>query len=237
MENQEIYKIEPGVKEVVITHRKGLDAEAPLLIDITGNIDSVSNWLDKRIEINDKGDSHIIVNRDEMSVLLVFNETDPHYQGMVKGQLSYHPDFKKWKINEGKGWGNDELAEFIKMNRSCFKSKNDAMKLSGELKNLKIKVDKEVEASNDNRGNVKVLAAQTVIDSSIPKSFMLNVPVFKGQEKQEFEVEVYVNPSTFQVTLVSPDANDIKDAVRDNIISMQLMRINEIAPNIPIIEQ
>ena len=237
MENQEVYKIEPGVKEIEITHRKGLDAEAPLLIDITGNIDSVFNWLNKRTEINDKRDSHIIVNRDEMSILLVFNETDPHYQGMVKGQLTYHPDFEKWKINEGKGWNHDELAEFIKMNRSCFKSKNDAMKLSGELKNLKIKVDKEVEASNDNRGNVKVLAAQTVIDSSIPKSFLLNVPVFKGQDKQEFEVEVYVNPNNFQVTLVSPDANDIKDAVRDNIINEEIEKIEQIAPNIPIIKQ
>lgn len=233
MENKEVYKIEPGVKEVVITHRKGQDAITPSPLHINGNIDAVSTWLAKYQE-----NGYAVINRDKMSIALAFDMTpEYHYQDMVTGQLTYHPDFKKWGINEGRNWDNDELAEFIKMNRSCFKSKSDAMKLSGELKNLKIKVDKEVEANTDNRGNVKVLAAQTVIESSIPKSFWLNVPVFKGQGKQEFEVEVYVNPNNFQVTLVSPDANDIKDAVRDSIIDEEIGKIEHIAPNIAIIEQ
>jgi len=233
MENQEIYKIETGVREVVITHQKGQDAIKPHPLHIEGNIDAVSSWLNKYAQ-----GAYIVVNRNNMKIVLFFDLTPGyHIADIIEGQLSYHPDFKKWGINEGKGWDNDELAEFIKMNRSCFKSKADAMKLSGELKNLKIKVDKEVEASSDNRGNVKVLAAQTVINSSIPKSFLLNVPVFKGQDKQEFEVEVYVNPNNFQVTLVSPDANDIKDAVRDNIINEEIEKIEQIAPNIPIIEQ
>lgn len=237
MENQEIYHIESGVKEVIITHRKGLDAKAPINIGIEGNIDSVKNFLAVRNPFISIADSYILVNREKLRIFLSYNSTDPYREGSIKGVLSLHPDFEKWKINTGISWDNDELAEFIKMNRYCFKSKTDAMKLSGELKNLKIKVDKEVEASNDNRGNVKVLAAQKVINSSIPKSFIINVPIFKGQVKTEFEIEVYVSPNNFQITLVSPDANDIKNNVRDSIIDGQINDIKDITPDIPIIEQ
>jgi len=235
MENQEVYHIKPGVEEIVITHKKGLDAIAPLNIDIGGNIDSVSNWLS--IKANEAIDSYIIVRRDEKFIYLCFCARNPYAKGAIKGKLKEHTDFKKWGINEGAEWDNDKLAEFIKMNRSCFKSKSEGMKLSGELKNLKVKVDKQIEAGNDNRGNVRVLAAQTVIESSIPKLFKLNVPIFKGQPRQEFEVEVYVNPNNFQVTLVSPDANDLIEEVRDSIIDEELEKIREIAPFIPIIEQ
>jgi hypothetical protein len=244
MENREVYHIEPGVKEIVITHKKGLDEKAPINIDVCGNIDSVTNFLNVRHAamykdehvINDH-DSLVLTKKEDRKIVLLYNSTHPFNHGTITGQLSLHPNFEKWGINTGQGWNNDELAEFIKMNRSYFKSKSDAMKLSGELKNLKVNVDKKIEASNDNRGNVKALTAQTVIDSSILKTFMINVPVFKGQPKKEFEVEVYVNPNNFQVTLVSPDANDIIEEVRDSIIDEQIEKIKRVAPGIPIIEQ
>jgi len=245
MENQEVYNIEKGVKEVVITHRAGLDEERPHNVTILGNIDSVFNWLVKRLDIDvlfagnrvNQSVSHVIINRDKMSIGLVFNETDPLKMGEIIGELEEHPEFKKWNINTGENWNHDELAEFIKMNRSSFKSKQEAIKLSAELKTLKIKVDKEVEASSDNRGNVKVMLAQKVVDSSIPKSFRLTVPVFKGQEKQEFEVEIYVNPNNYQVTLISPDAADIISELRDSVIDEQKRNIEDIAPDLVIIER
>lgn len=246
MENQEVYNIEKGVKEVTIIHKRALDELLPEKVGITGNIDSVFNWLAKRIFTEESSikdnyvfekTSHILINRDEMKISLVFNETDPLNIGYVRGQLAKHPDFTQWQINTGNQWSNEELSEFIKMNRNCFKLRSDAMKLSAELKSLKIKVDKEVEASNDNRGNVRVLAGQKVVESTVPKSFNLNVPVFKGQGKSEFEVEVYVNAQTFAVSLVSPDANDIVSEVRDSIIDEQKKKIQDIAPELVIIEQ
>ena len=250
MENQEIYNISGEVKKVTISHKKELDEQKPLKINVAGNIDSPAKWLEKRIiDVNSHNPlskvannveqlaSHIVINRDLKEIKLVFNETDPLYQGEVAGKLEEHPDFKKWKINTGESWNHEELSEFIKMNRNCFKSKQDAMKLSGELKTLKVKVDKEVEASNDNRGNVRAMLAQNVVESSIPKTFKLVVPVFKGQSIQEFEIEIYVNPNNFQVTLVSPDASDIIAEVRDTIFDEQKKRITEVAPLIVIIEQ
>jgi hypothetical protein len=248
MENQEVYKIENGVKNVTIAHKKGLDSRAPHEIAILGNIDSPRKWIEKRhIEYDDliltdmSGQvidykSHILIDRNNMGITLCFNETDPFYRGKVKGKLNLHPDFSKWKINTGESWDHKELSEFIKMNRSCFDNKSDAMKLSSELSNIKIKADNKYEKADDNRGSVKTMIAQNIIESNIPKTFKLNVPIFKGTAKTTFEVEVYVNPGNYSVTFVSPDANDIVSGIKNKIIDDEVKAIEKIAPELVIIE-
>lgn len=239
MDNQEIYNISGDVKEVVIIHKKGFDEQKPISVSISGNIDSVSNWLLKRCrpEIMKVDTAHVIINRDNMSIVLVYNETCPYLSGNIKGLLIKHPDFEKWEINTGHEWDNKGLAEFIKMNRSCFESKGDAMKLSAELSTLKVKVDHEVEKANDNRGNVRQMISQKVIEMNIPKFFKLRVPVFKGQPAQLFEVEIYVNPNNYMVSLISPEANDIISIIRDSVIDEQKNEIKKIVPDLVIIEQ
>jgi len=248
METQEVYNIEKGVKEVVITHKKGLDEFSPLKINISGNIDSARKWLEKRhvkedeiVHIDEYGlvndnDSHLLIDRDKMYVSLFFNEDDPYHSGLVNGSLKMHEDCEKWKINSGESWDHKELSEFIKMNRSCFINRTDAMKLSSALANVKIKADNEYEKSDDNRGTVKTMIAQNIIESNIPKSFTLNVPIFKGEGKTSFEVEVYVSPSNYSVTLVSPDVNDIISDTKNNIIDAEIKSIETIAPGLAIIE-
>lgn len=243
MENQEVYNISGDVKEVVITHKKGFDETKPIPVTVAGNIDSVSSWLVKRysppfksISLIDTETAYVLVNRDKMSITLVFNESDPYFRGTVVGTLTKHPDFDKWEINTGHEWDNKGLAEFIKMNRSCFESKGDAMKISSELSSLKVKVDHEVEKANDNRGNVRQMISQKVIEMNIPKLFKLRVPIFKGQPAKLFEVEIYVNPNNYMVSLISPEANDIIATVRDSVIDEQKKEIEKICP-VVIIEQ
>lgn len=252
MEPKEVYKIKKGVEKVTITHetKKLLDQQKPTVISITGNIDSVVKWLEKRClatnypvfeSLNENMVSqlisHVLINREEMSVMLVFNETDPLNKSTVTGKLLMHPDFTKWAINAGTEFDSKTLSEFIKMNRSCFESKSDAMKLSAELSQLRVKVDKEVEKSNDNRGNVKQMLAQQVIEMNIPKTFKMKVPIFKGIEPVVFEVEIYVNPNNFNVSLVSPEANDFIQQIRDNVINEQKETITRLCPELVIIEQ
>lgn len=95
---------------------------------------------------------------------------------------------------------------------------------------------KKLELSDDKRGNQKILRAQTV-ESNLPKSFNVNMPIFKGTEKRTFEVEVEINPNDLSCTLVSPDAHDIVVQERDNQMDAVLGRIGDAAPNIVIIEQ
>lgn len=129
-----------------------------------------------------------------------------------------------------------DMADRIKQLRTYFETQQDAMKLVTELRNFKAKIDKELELSDDKRGNQKIMRAQTV-ESNLPKSFNVNMPIFKGAEKRTFEVEVEINPNDLSCTLVSPDAHDIVVQERDNQMDAVLGRIAEAAPNIVIIEQ
>lgn len=230
--------------ELRVVEVHGLAEKPQQQVKINGNIDAVLCFLEKRYKLNDAesnkvlpGIAHVLINRDKKSIALVFNETDPYSIGNVSGELVIHKDFEKWKINTGEAWSHQQLAEFCKMNRSLFPDTGIAMTLFKELKDIKIKTDKEFERSNDNRGSERFLIAQKVISSNIPEKFRLFVPIFKGQSKQEFEVEVYVDASSYQVSLISPQANDIIQNVLDNIIDEQKKLIQELCPELVIIEQ
>ena len=110
------------------------------------------------------------------------------------------------------------------------------MKLVSELQNFRAKVDKEIENSNNNRGDRRMLVNQ-VVQSNLPEAFNLIIPLFKGTPKSTIQVEVYVNPNDFSCTLVSPEAVEIMQGARDNIIDSVLTEIINLCPGIVIIEQ
>lgn len=228
--------VEGGVKILEIRQGKALELKEPKPVSIHGTIDSVARWLEKRVDVITQLKCHILVNRADMKILLVMDETN-HYQDRVTGNLEMHPDFKKWNINTGEGWTTKQLSEFVKMNRSCFESKEVAMKLSKELQDIRVKVEKEAEKSDNNRGDYNMMIAQKVISSSIPEKFYLNVPIFKGQPAKRFEVEIYISPDSYSCSFVSPEVNDIVHNLRESAIDEQLKRIEEIAPEIVIIEE
>lgn len=79
--------------------------------------------------------------------------------------------------------------------------------------------------------------AMKLVTDNLPEAFTLILPIFKGTAKQTIAVEVYVNPSDFSCTLVSPEANDLVEEMRDREIDAVLERIKERCPDIVIIEQ
>jgi hypothetical protein len=226
----------PNSDTVTILQGKALPQREPEKVNIKGNIESVLEYLSKRVGQIEQEVCHILIDRHQMTITLIVSENS-FYQGRITGALELHPDLQKWNINTGETWTPKQLSEFVKMNRSCFQSKDIAMKLSKELQDIKVKVEKEAEKSDNNRGDYKAMIAQKVIHSNIPESFKLNIPVFKGQPAKEFEVEIYISPDSFSCSFVSPEVNDIVHDVRDSIIDEQIKLIESIAPDIVIIEQ
>lgn len=230
------FNVKDGVNTLEIREGKALELKEPVKLDLSGIIDTVTRFLEKRVGTFEDKSAHILVDREVMTITLVTDEHN-HYFDQVSGKLILNPDFTKWNINTGKAWNPKELSEFVKMNRACFDVRDTAMQLSAELTNIKIKVDKEFERSDNNRGDFRALIAQKVIASNIPERFRLTVPIFKGTDPVSFEVEVYVSPDNYACTLVSPEANDFVFTVKNNIIDSQLDLIKELAPDIVIIEQ
>ena len=108
-------------------------------------------------------------------------------------------------------------------------------KLVSQLRGFRAKVDKQVESDhNPNKGDKRVLIAQAV-DSNIPPSFKLHIPIFKGEPPVTLEVETYFNADDLTCTLVSPMANDFTEDTKNTSIDKILDKIVEIAKDIAII--
>ncbi|MBN8821307.1 MULTISPECIES: hypothetical protein [unclassified Spirosoma] len=224
-----------GTNEIIFREGKALEVREPLQLDIEGVLDSPLQWLSKRVSLIDQKQSHILVNRDKLSIKLDIGEQD-YFGPTIEGKLELHPMFVRFGINTERYLSNFDMAKLFKMNRSAFEVQSTAMSLVSDLQNFKAKVQREIEKATDNRGNATDLRNQAV-QSNLPESFNLNVPIFKGTPKRIVEVEVYIKPDDLSCTLVSAQANDLIEEMRDFEIDKVLDSIREIAPDIAIIEQ
>lgn len=225
---------DPYKHTLILRTGEALEEQEPRTVYIAGVIETPFRWLDKRHLIIDEEKCHIVVDRDDMQIELTINEHD-HYNDIIIGRLMISPEFKKFGINEGKYMTGLELSDLIRMNRSFFESKNKAMELVTIMRNFKATITKEVEANDDKKGN-RLAFVRQVVEGNQPPSFELNIPIFKGQPKQKFAVEIDIDADTLQGTLVSPDAQDIIAETRDKLMDEVVTHIIDICPNIPIIE-
>lgn len=218
-----------------------LKVKAPVKIGLIGVIGCVAEFLSKRMDqpdqINQKR-CHIIVDREKISIELVYNENDEYLKGSVKGTLLMHPKFVEFGINANKVWTPTELGMFFKMNRSFFTDKVENMRLVTELMNFTATVNNIIERSAKENGDRSDKFAQTV-NSNLPPSFRLFIPIFKGMPAEYLDVETFaqVNGREVSFILLSPAANETMEEVRDNVVDMQLDQIRSICTDIAIIEK
>lgn len=120
MDNEKLnINLAPGMEkaEMVIRHGAAipqLEPKSPVKTDLHGVIGVVQEYLAKRVDTHQftQERSHIIVNRENITIELVFNENDEYERGTVKGKLEMHPKFKEFGINMGKVWSPEELGMF-----------------------------------------------------------------------------------------------------------------------------
>jgi len=235
---EEIYKMlaEQIVNngEITIREGKALEVYDPREVYIIGVIDTPLKWLEKRQDVIDHKQAYINYSRTEMGIKLYINEHD-HFADEIGGKLIISDEFKKFGINEGNYVTGLQLSDLIRMNRSCFEDKTKAMELVTIMRNFKATVTTQLEMSDDKKGNTAQLRRQTV-EGNQPPSFELCIPIFKGQPKQKFTVEIDIDPDTLQATLVSPDAQDMIAETRDKLMDDVITQIADLCPDIPIIE-
>ena len=212
----------------------------PVVVDISGTIGSVLEFLSKRVGTDqiEQRRCHILVNREDISIRLIIAENDPYLTGKILAQLEMHPKFEEFGINTGKVWTPTELGMFFKMNRAFFKEREDNMKLVTELMNFTATVNNSIERSAKENGDRTDKFAQTV-NSNLPKSFSLEIPIFKGMQKETLEVETFakINGRDVAFILLSPGANQLTEDVRDKVLDEQIEKIKALCPDIAIIEQ
>ena len=216
---------------------KVIDPKAPLKVEIAGTIDSPLRWLQQRVQLISQKQAHIYVNRDKMAIILITNETDEYRREKISGYLETSEEVKKFGINTGKQWEPQQLSLFLKMNRAFFTDKSKNMTLVSELKNFKAKVNSQVEQFKSENGSYTDNYSQ-VVDSNLPSSFKVRIPLFKGFAPEEVEVETYadVDGRNVTISLMSAGANETIQEYKNKVIDEQLALIAEVAPDIVIIE-
>ena len=223
---------------IEIRHGDALPLREPVKVALSGNIDTVTRFLEKRVEKLDQKDCNIIICRAKSGpyVKLTVAESS-FFSGSVTGKIMLTDDFIEFGINMGKKYTLRELSDFIKMHRYCFQDSSTAMKLVAELRNFKAKVNKEIEKLGDNRGNKNEVLSQ-VVDTNIPESFTLDMIIFKGSTKSLFKVDININvrDTDMDCQLESVEANDLLKQHLDDAINNELATIDEIAPDIVQIE-
>lgn len=235
---QNVTKAEVIIREGAAV--KELEPKAPLKTNISGTIGTVSEYLRKRVKTGQFTEerSQLFVNREEITIKLIINEDDFYNSGEVKGKLQIHPKFEEFGINSGKIWTPTELGLFFKMNRAFFVDRAENMKLVTTLMNFTASVNNTIERYVKENGNRTDNFAQ-VVNSNLPESFRLRIPIFKGMPSEDLEVETFaqINGREVNFLLLSPGANQTTEDLRDNVIDDQLAAIREIAPQIVIIEE
>jgi len=219
--------------ELIVRHGEALEQHDPVKTVIEGQIDAVYRWIKLRLSQFIKLKQHIVVDIDRMTIRFLEDENNP-FGTVVWGKLELSKIFQKFQINTGHEWTTFELADFVRMNRSYFATPNAAAELVTTLRNFKAKIEKEKELSDDKRGNTSMVLRQ-IVESNLPKSFSINIPIFKGREVISLECEVDINPANLNCQLVSPQAEEIKQTSVENIINEQVDKIKELAPDIVII--
>ena len=232
-----------GEKPIVVVYREGLagkelDQKAPETINITGVLSTPLDWLEKRVDTIDQKTAFILVERDKNAITLTINESDNYTKGTIAGTAELSELFKAFGINSpNAGWTPAKLGQFIRLNRAAFDDKEECMKLVSALKNFSAKAKSEIEKQHDPSGSRAEVYRQTV-ESNLPKSFNISIPIFKGPEKTTFAVEFdhYLTDGEVFLQLVSPGAKELTDQWRDKAIDIVLDKIREVAPDIAIIE-
>ena len=235
-----IFNIAPGMNEVIIREGaapKVLDPKAPVKMNVNGTINAPFEYLSKRIDCINQKDWHIIVSREKITIELVVNEADEYTRGTIAGTLQYHPKFEEFGINTGKVWSPFDFAMFCKMNRAFIADKNANMSLVSACKNFTAKVNNQIERAIQENGNRTDNLAQ-VVNSNLPESFTLSIPIFKGGKKEDLVVETFakIDGRNVAFVLLSPGAEETLEDLRDKAIDEQLNAIKAIAPDIAIFE-
>lgn len=208
-----------GLELNVTTNKDGvvtiLQGAAPKPIEakstiIEGNIYAVCDYIKKRADCINANVNHCHVEIDPVKgKMSLFEGEDTTLCNIVTGWLLFHPDFTKWGINTDKRYSSHDLAMMIRMNRFMFESAEAAMTLVTIFQTLKVKVNKAVELSDDKRGNRTDMRSQIVESMSIPETFKINVPIYRGFSPVAISIEILIDADTLEISLISPQVNDI----------------------------
>lgn len=226
-----------GIQEIIIRKGEAGKVYDPEPVKINGTITAPRSFYDprKKADLSQRVEgqpftpyfhphhTHVVVDRENGQIQLI-NQENSRFASIITGTLSGSKDYKDLGINSLTPRSPGDLGKLLKRYRHLFPNQEDGMKLIGELLNFSATINTNVEKKEDQRANKKSLLAQSV-ETNIPLSFYLNVPVFKGSDPVKLKIEINLDSrgsGMVDCYLESPEALDLINTQRDEIIDTQL---------------
>lgn len=231
MENLTL-KLDP-IQGNILTVLEGnaLELKHPEKINLSGNIESIKNFLAKRyggeegkgLQVVDKKSAIVTVDEANMSMLL---QLDPEncFGTEVFAKLELTDEIKQFNINSNKLFTREEMIKLLKFNKRFFADplKHEAL-LSSYMK-LNLTGNTQIKAESDDRGNRDMAFKKTIDSQNIPQSFALEMRIFKGQEVKKFRVDICIDVTEGSVRFwfESVELVELMEMMKQSIFAEQL---------------
>lgn len=131
----------------------------------------------------------VTVDMDNLSIKYDGDPRDS-YGDKVSGKLVVDSFLETIGINTEKRYTLEQLKVFAKRNRYYFPDSTQHMNFVNSLSDFKLKLQREIESKNDDRGNKTSVNNTSILDNQLPFFFDLNLPIFKGCPAVRFTVDV-----------------------------------------------
>ena len=224
-------------KELVIREGKAPIIHEKVILEHNGVISSPGDYYEQRMKryseneelkktIGGKVFSNcvIVVDSEEGSIEFIENQED-HFSTKIKGVLKFDDQFKSFGINSGSKHSLRQLALFLKQKKVFFKDPTKADATVQALFKQKAKVTKDITSNDDLRGNIQKYFEQK-LEGSTPLKFELNIPLYKGDVKRTFEVEIIFDVVNEEIKgyLESSALFEIQYNLQEELLNKELLR-------------
>lgn len=223
--------ITPKGETLTILEGKALEQQHPVKIRLSGNIESISNFLKKRyagregkeLQAVDKDLACVIVNKDQMKIALLLDPQNP-FGTEIEGQLLFTEELKSFHINDNTEFTREQLIKLLKFSKRLFADAQKHEEVLNSYMKLNLSGSTEIKSESDSRGNKDLAFKKTIQSQGIPKEFILDMPIFKGQQSERFRVEICldVTDASVRFWLESVELVDIVDKRKNEIFDAQL---------------
>lgn len=231
MENLTL-KVEPANGEIIIREGEALAQVAPVKVEISGDINTVKSFIDKRKLAVTRDAGLQAINTDRAIVTVdkaahsITLELDPQdcYGTEVTAKLELEPALVNFNIETNKKFSQQELIKLLKYGKRWFAdhAAHEALLLAYMKLDVRVTADMTNDTT-DNRGN-RANTFSKKVTSNIPEDFIMNIPIFKGQQSKKFRVEIAMDSTDGSVKfwLESVELTELIQIESEKILKEQL---------------
>jgi hypothetical protein len=223
--------INPKGDTLTILEGKALDPKHPEKIKLSGNIESISQYLKKRyngskgkgLQEVDKEKAIVIVDADKMNIVLLLDADNP-FGTSITATLELTKELKEFHINENHEMSREQIIQILKFAKRFFSDPIKHEEMIRAYMKLNLSGTTSVKKESDDRGNSDLAFKRTIDSQNIPTEFVLFMPIFKGQGAEKFRVEVClsVTDASVRFWFESVELTELIEKRRDEIFKKEL---------------